>query len=150
MRVVVQRVSEASVTIAGSVVAHIGVGLLVLVGISPHDTVADAAWLAKKTAHLRVFNDAAGVPNLALAAVGGRLLVVSQFTLFASTQKGNRPSYLGAAPPDIAIPLYQYFLSCLATESQTTVQTGVFGADMQVRLLNDGPITIIIDTQVKA
>jgi D-aminoacyl-tRNA deacylase len=149
MRAVIQRVTAASVTIAGTITGQINAGLLVLVGIEPLDSEVDAAWLAKKIVQLRIFNDANSVPNLSLGEINGQILVVSQFTLFASTRKGNRPSYLRAARPEIAVPLYEFFLQTLATESNTTIQAGVFGADMQVQLCNDGPITIIIDTQNK-
>ena len=146
MRILLQRVSEASVTVADTVVGAIQQGVLVFVGIEPTDTESDAAWLARKIVQLRIFNDAAGVPNLSLNDVNGRILLVSQFTLFAATKKGNRPSYIRAAKPDIAIPLYKKMIELLEMESGTSVATGVFGADMQVRLCNDGPITIWIDS----
>jgi D-aminoacyl-tRNA deacylase len=149
MRVVIQRVSEASVKVENKIVGEIGIGLLVLLGIEPTDTEADAAWLAKKIVQLRIFSDANGLPNLALQEVSGSILLVSQFTLFAATKKGNRPSYLRAAKPDIAIPLYQKMIELLEKESQTAIATGIFGADMKVSLCNDGPITIWIDSQQK-
>jgi D-aminoacyl-tRNA deacylase len=149
MRVVIQRVSEASVKVENKIVGEIGIGLLVLLGIEPTDTEADAAWLAKKIVQLRIFSDANGLPNLSLQEVSGNILLVSQFTLFAATKKGNRPSYLRAAKPDIAIPLYQKMIELLEKESQNTIATGIFGADMKVSLCNDGPITIWIDSQQK-
>ena len=150
MRILLQRVSEASVTVENTVVGAIQQGVLVLVGIEPTDTEAHAAWLARKIVQLRIFNDATGVPNLSLKEIDGRILLVSQFTLFAATKKGNRPSYIRAAKPDIAVPLYQKMIELLETESGTTVATGIFGADMQVRLCNDGPITIWIDSHDRA
>jgi D-aminoacyl-tRNA deacylase len=150
MRILIQRVSEASVTVADTLVGAIEQGVLVFVGIEPTDTEADAAWLARKIVQLRIFNDAAGIPNLSLNEVNGRILLVSQFTLFAATKKGNRPSYIRAAKPDIAIPLYQKMIELLEIESGTSVATGIFGADMQVRLCNDGPITIWIDSHDRA
>ena len=147
MRAVIQRVSEASVSIAGNIHGSIGQGLLILLGIEPADTRENADWLIKKIVNLRIFNDADGVMNRSLTDVGGQLLVVSQFTLFASCKKGNRPSYIRAAGHDIAVPLYDYFIGQAATLSRQPVATGVFGADMQVALLNDGPVTICIDTK---
>jgi D-tyrosyl-tRNA(Tyr) deacylase len=149
MRAVIQRVREASVTIEGQISGSIGPGLLILLGIEDADTLADIEWLSRKIVNLRIFNDADGVMNLPLKAVAGELLVVSQFTLFASTKKGNRPSYLRSSRPEVAIPLYQAFCQQLSAIAGIPVQTGVFGADMEVRLLNDGPVTIIIDTQDK-
>lgn len=146
MLVVIQRVSTASVAVEGQIVGSIGIGLLVFVGIEPIDTESDAKWLAKKIVQLRIFADADGVANCSLQEIGGDILLISQFTLFASTKKGNRPSYLRAAKPDIAIPLYQKFIALLEEESGKTIQTGIFGADMKVSLCNDGPITIIIDS----
>ena len=149
MKVVLQRVLTASVTIDNQKVAAIGNGLLILLGIVPTDVEADIVWLSKKIANLRVFNDENGVMNQSLLAVDGEVIVVSQFTLQASTKKGNRPSYIKAAKSDIAIPLYQKFIAQLEKEIGKTVQSGEFGADMQVALVNDGPVTIIIDTNNK-
>jgi len=149
MRVVVQRVSEASVTIEAKVVAQIATGLLVLVGIEDADTIEDINWLTAKIANLRIFGDSAGVMNLSVKDVSGDIVVVSQFTLHAATKKGNRPSYLKASKPEIAIPLYEKFVSVLESETGRTIQTGQFGADMKVRLLNDGPVTILIDSKNK-
>jgi D-tyrosyl-tRNA(Tyr) deacylase len=149
MRVVIQRVSEASVTIEGIVKADIGLGLLILVGIEDADNEEDIQWLCQKIVNLRIFSDAEGLMNLSVQNVAGELLVVSQFTLFASTKKGNRPSYLRSAKPDIAIPMYEKFVAILQSLHTRTVQTGEFGADMKVALLNDGPVTIVIDTKEK-
>lgn len=149
MRVVIQRVSEASVTINGQVKSQIEAGLLILLGIEDADTQEDIDWLCRKVSNLRIFNDEAGVMNQSVVAIGGELLVVSQFTLQASTKKGNRPSYLKASKPDVAIPLYEKFVAKLAEVSGLKVGTGEFGADMKVALLNDGPVTIIIDSKVK-
>ena len=147
MRTVIQRVSRASVTIQGTVRATIGEGLLVLLGIEPSDTEEDVEWLVKKTAQLRIFNDAQGIMNRSLIDTGGSALVVSQFTLFASYKKGNRPSYIRAAGHDIAVPLYESFCRRLSLALGRPVETGVFGADMQVELLNDGPVTICMDSR---
>lgn len=149
MKVVIQRVSKASVTINQKVVANIKTGLLVLLGITDKDTQQDIDWLVRKICNLRVFNDENQVMNLSLNDVDGEVIVVSQFTLFASTKKGNRPSYLNAAKRAVAIPLYQSFISTLQKETSKKVQTGEFGADMKVDLLNDGPITIIVDSKNK-
>lgn len=149
MRVVIQRVTEASVTIEGRVKSAIGLGLLVLLGIEEADSEEDGEWLARKISNLRIFADGAGVMNRSVMEVNGDVLVVSQFTLHASTKKGNRPSYIRAAKPEIAIPLYEQFLENLALVLGKPVATGEFGADMQVRLLNDGPVTIYMDTQNK-
>ena len=149
MRAVVQRVSEASVTIEGTVVASIGEGLLILLGVEDADEAEDIEWLSKKISQLRIFNDAAGVMNRSVMEVSGAMLVVSQFTLHASTKKGNRPSYIRAAKPEYAIPMYEKFVATLRLVSGMDVKTGEFGADMKVRLLNDGPVTIIIDTKQK-
>ena len=149
MRAVVQRVREASVTIESQVRACIGPGLLVFVGIEEADTVEDGAWLAGKIVRLRVFADDAGVMNRSVQDIGGDLLVVSQFTLHASTKKGNRPSYIRAARPETAIPLYEQFVRALESELGKPVPTGQFGADMQVALVNDGPVTICFDTKAK-
>lgn len=149
MRVVIQRVSEAKVTIAGALKSAIGRGLLVLVAVEDADTEADIEWLSGKIARLRVFNDAEGVMNLSVQEVAGEILVVSQFTLFASTHKGNRPSYLRSAKPDVAIPLYEKFVARLAQDLGKAVQTGEFGAMMDVSLVNDGPVTILMDSKLK-
>lgn len=147
MRVVIQRVSEASVTIDGKVKSEIEAGLLILLGVEPEDGEEDVEWLCKKVSNLRIFDDENGVMNKSVQDINGKIIVVSQFTLHASTKKGNRPSYIRAAKPDIAIPLYEYFVKRLSFESKTVVQTGEFGADMKVRLLNDGPVTILIDSK---
>jgi len=147
MRVVIQRVSMASVVIAKQEKSRIATGLLVLLGIEDTDETEDIEWLCKKISQLRVFEDEAGVMNRSIMDVQGELLVVSQFTLHASTKKGNRPSYIRAARPEVAIPLYEQFVACLHTTSGLAVQTGEFGADMKVSLLNDGPVTIIIDSK---
>lgn len=149
MRAVVQRVSSSSVSIHGVVRAKINRGLLILLGIEHSDTREDAEWLSKKIAQLRIFDDAGGVMNLDVKETGGEILVVSQFTLHAKTKKGNRPSYIQAARPEQSIPLYNYFNECLSAETGTEVQTGEFGAEMQVELINDGPVTILIDTKNK-
>ena len=149
MRVVVQRVSESSVTISGQVAAAIKQGLLLLLAVEPTDTNEDIEWLSGKVVRLRIFNDDQGLMNRSVQEVGGDLLVVSQFTLFASTRKGNRPSYSRAAPPETAIPLYEAFVSQLGRDLGKPVYTGEFGADMKVALTNDGPVTIIIDTRLK-
>ena len=149
MRVVIQRVLEASVSIGGTVTAAIGPGLLILLGICEEDGVDDIGWLVKKIAGLRVFDDADGVMNIDLRDAGGDALVVSQFTLLASTKKGNRPSYIHAARPEVAIPLYEQFCASLEAALGRPVPTGTFGADMQVALVNDGPVTICIDTKNK-
>jgi D-aminoacyl-tRNA deacylase len=149
MRVVIQRVSEASVTIEGHRKANIGKGLLILVGIEDADNQEDITWLCAKIANLRIFGDDEGLMNKSILDVDGELIVVSQFTLFASTKKGNRPSYLRSARPDVAIPLYENFVKALAETTQRNVQTGEFGADMKVALVNDGPVTICIDSKAK-
>ncbi|MFL3667365.1 MAG: D-aminoacyl-tRNA deacylase [Verrucomicrobiota bacterium] len=147
MRVVIQRASEASVTIDGQVHGEIGLGFVVLLGIEDADTTADIEWLCGKIARLRVFNDDDGLMNNSLADVGGGVLVISQFTLHASTKKGNRPSFTRAAKPEVAIPLYEQFIATLESELGQTVQVGEFGADMKVALINDGPVTLTIDTK---
>lgn len=149
MRTVIQRVSHASVTIDGCVHGSIEQGFLILLGIEPSDTEADADWLAKKAAGLRIFDDEKGVMNRDIVSIGGNALVVSQFTLMASYKKGNRPSYLRAAGHDIAVPLYEYFCQRLSEAIGNQVETGVFGADMKVELLNDGPVTICMDSKNK-
>jgi D-tyrosyl-tRNA(Tyr) deacylase len=149
MRIVIQRVSEAAVTIDGHIKSAIGKGLLVLVGIEDADGQDDINWLCNKIVNLRIFDDADGVPNISVKDMGGDILVISQFTLHASTKKGNRPSYIKASKPNIAIPLYEAFVKQLEQELGKPVGTGIFGADMKVGLLNDGPITIIIDSKNK-
>jgi D-tyrosyl-tRNA(Tyr) deacylase len=147
MRAVIQRVSEASVTIFGAVKSVIKRGLLVLVAVEDSDTPEDIEWLSGKIVRLRIFNDESGLMNRSVQDEGGEILLVSQFTLFASTAKGNRPSYSRAAKSEIAIPLYEQFIAKLTSDMGKSIQTGEFGADMKVSLLNDGPVTIIIDTK---
>ncbi|MFQ3239346.1 MAG: D-tyrosyl-tRNA(Tyr) deacylase [Olleya marilimosa] len=149
MRAVIQRVSKASVTIEGDLVANINSGLLILLGIVEQDTQEDIDWLVNKISNCRIFNDDNQVMNRSLIDINGEALVVSQFTLHASTKKGNRPSYIKAAKPDIAIPLYEAFVKQIQSVLSKTVQTGQFGADMKVELLNDGPVTIIMDSKNK-
>lgn len=147
MRAVIQRVSEASVTISGEIKGAIKTGLLVLLGIEEVDTPEDIEWLSGKIVRLRIFPDDQGVMNRSVQEAGGEILLISQFTLFASTKKGNRPSYIRAARPEIAIPLYEKFIRKLTEDFGKAVQTGEFGADMKVALVNDGPVTILIDTK---
>ena len=147
MRIVIQRVTSANVSIDGAIVGQIGKGVMILLGITPDDTTADADWLVGKVSRLRIFDDANGVMNLSLQDIGGEALVVSQFTLMASYRKGNRPSYIHAAPPSVAIPLYEYFVKELQVVIGRSVPTGQFGADMQVSLTNDGPVTIVMDSK---
>ena len=149
MKAVIQRVSSASVTIDSKIVAEIQKGLLVLVGIEDADTQEDTNWLCQKIANLRIFGDENDVMNLSVRDIDGEIIVVSQFTLQASTKKGNRPSYIKASKPDVAIPIYEGFVQQLEKELGKKVQTGVFGADMKVSLLNDGPVTIVIDSKNK-
>ena len=149
MRVVLQRVTHASVEIDGALHSQIGIGLLVLLGIEPIDTQEDADWLVKKIAALRIFDDKNGVMNRNVVDVDGQILVVSQFTLMASYKKGNRPSYIRAARPETAVPLYEYFVEQMSKTTDKPVKTGIFGADMQVSLLNNGPVTITMDTHNK-
>lgn len=149
MRAVIQRVTRASVTIGGTLRSEIGKGLLILVGIEDADDNDDVEWLSSKTVQLRIFNDHAGVMNLSVTDTGGDILVVSQFTLHAKTRKGNRPSYIRAAAPGKAIPLYNDFITRLRTLSGKEIRTGEFGAMMQIESVNDGPVTIIIDTREK-
>ncbi|MFT3826884.1 MAG: D-aminoacyl-tRNA deacylase [Chitinophagaceae bacterium] len=149
MRAIVQRVTHAGVTIDNNLRSSIGKGLLVLVGIEDADTPEDIAWLSSKIVNLRIFNDANGVMNVSVKEDEGDILLVSQFTLHASTKKGNRPSYLKASKPDIAIPLYEKMIAQLQADLGKNIYTGEFGADMKVALLNDGPVTIIIDTKNK-
>lgn len=147
MVVVIQRVSEASVSISGSIFSAIGHGLLVLVGMEETDAQEDITWLATKIVNLRIFNDEAGVMNVSVKDVAGEVLIVSQFTLQASTKKGNRPSYIKAARPEVAVPLYQAFVAAVKRELGKSVMTGQFGADMKVALINDGPVTILMDSK---
>ena len=147
MRVVIQRVSEASVKIEGLLKGHIGPGMLILAGFEEEDNREDLEWMVRKIANLRIFDDDQGVMNLSVSQVSGQLLVVSQFTLHASTRKGNRPSYVKAAVPDIAIPLYESFCTMLQTYTGIKIETGEFGAHMEVQLINNGPVTIIIDSK---
>lgn len=149
MKAVLQRVSQASVTIDNEVVADIKTGLLILVGIEDADTQEDIEWLSSKIAKLRIFGDADDVMNLSIQDIDGDIIIVSQFTLYALTKKGNRPSYIKAASPEVAIPLYEAFIQQMQVDLGKPVQTGRFGADMKVALLNDGPVTIIIDTKLK-
>lgn len=149
MRTVIQRVSKARVTVEGKVISSIGEGLLLLLGIVAEDSDEDIDWLVKKVLNLRIFNDGSGVMNKSILDIGGEIIVVSQFTLHASTKKGNRPSYIKAAKPENAIPLYKRFVYKMELEFGKKVGTGIFGADMKVDLLNDGPVTIIIDTKNK-
>ncbi|WP_375323670.1 D-aminoacyl-tRNA deacylase [Flagellimonas sp. GZD32] len=149
MRTVIQRVSEASVTVDGKIISEIGKGLLVLLGIEDADGNEDIDWLSQKIANLRIFGDENDVMNRSVLDVDGDVIVVSQFTLYAQTKKGNRPSYIKASKPDIAIPLYENFVKVLEQKLGKKVGTGIFGADMKVRLLNDGPVTITIDTKNK-
>ncbi len=149
MRVLIQRVLEASVSIDGIVKSKINQGLLILVGIEDADNQEDINWLCTKITNMRIFSDEQGLMNLSVVDVKGELLVVSQFTLFANTKKGNRPSYLRSAKPDFAVPMYENFVKNLAITAQKEVQTGEFGADMKVSLINDGPVTIWIDSKQK-
>lgn len=147
MRVLIQRVRRASVTVDGELMSEIGKGLLVFVGICDEDGNEDIEWLTKKISNIRLFDDENGVMNLSVAEVGGDILAVSQFTLMASTRKGNRPSYIKAAKPDISIPLYEQFCNEMEIALNKPIKRGVFGADMKVDLLNDGPVTIFIDSR---
>ncbi len=147
MKIVIQRVKNASVSINNKLVGHISKGLLILVGIETEDASEDIEWLVNKIANLRIFNDEQEVMNLNVNQVNGEVLAISQFTLQASTKKGNRPSYIKAARPEVAIPLYESFLNALRKSITNNVETGEFGADMQVALVNDGPVTIIIDSK---
>ncbi|HVA98201.1 MAG TPA: D-aminoacyl-tRNA deacylase [Bacteroidia bacterium] len=149
MKIVIQRVSEASVTINEKISASIKKGMLILVGIEVSDNEEDINWLCEKICKLRIFNDDNGVMNLSVQEIGGELLVVSQFTLHASTKKGNRPSYIKAAKPEIAIPIYELFLACLKNNFSVPIKSGTFGVDMKINLINDGPVTIIIDSKNK-
>ncbi|MEN8815782.1 MAG: D-aminoacyl-tRNA deacylase [Nonlabens sp.] len=147
MRVVLQRVSESSVAIDGSVHAAIGKGLLILLGITHGDTQEDIDWLVNKIIGIRIFSDQDGKMSLSIQDIKGELLVISQFTLFASTKKGNRPSYIDAARPEVAVPLYEAFLDALSRKRNKEIKSGVFGADMKVQLINDGPVTIVMDSK---
>ena len=149
MRLVIQRVERASVEVDSATISEIGPGLLILVGVENGDTEKDAEWLAAKTANLRIFADEEGIMNLSLLSVGGEALAVSQFTLTASTRKGNRPSYIRAAGHDVAVPLYDTFCRILSEIIGREVRKGIFGADMKVNLVNDGPVTIIIDSNLR-
>jgi D-tyrosyl-tRNA(Tyr) deacylase len=149
MRAVIQRVTEAGVTINGAVHSQIGKGLLVLLGIEDADTQEDIEWLSAKITQLRIFDDENGVMNISIKDTGGDILLISQFTLHASTKKGNRPSYIRASKPEIAVPLYEKMIRQLSADLGKPVYTGIFGADMKVRLLNDGPVTIVMDTKDK-
>ena len=149
MKAVIQRVSEASVRIEGKIHCKISEGLLILLGVGTGDTQIDIDWLSKKIANLRIFDDEAGVMNRSVTEIKGEIIVVSQFTLLASTKKGNRPSYILAARPDTAIPLYEQFTIELARETGIEVKTGIFGADMKVSLVNNGPVTILMDSKNK-
>lgn len=149
MKVVIQRVNEASVSIDGQVAGAIQKGLMVLLGIETADTMEDVDWLSNKIVQMRIFDDAEGVMNLSVKEVGGNILLVSQFTLHASTKKGNRPSYIAAAKHDIAVPLYEAMIKKLSADMGAPIQSGVFGADMEVALVNNGPVTIIVDSKNK-
>ena len=149
MKAVVQRVISASLSIDGKKHSEIGAGLVVLLGITTSDQLEDIHWMTRKISNLRIFSDQDGLMNLSLKDIGGSTLVVSQFTLMANSKKGNRPSFIEAAPPKTAIPIYESFVRELEKQTQLQVQTGVFGANMQVQLINDGPVTIILDTKLK-
>jgi len=149
MRAVIQRVTKASVTIDGKINGQIANGLLVFIGIEDADDGADIEWLSNKIVNLRIFNDENGVMNISLKDASGDILLISQFTLHALTKKGNRPSYINASKPEVAIPIYEKMIRQLSTDLGKSVQTGIFGADMKVELLNDGPVTIVIDTKNK-
>ncbi|MBK8471816.1 MAG: D-tyrosyl-tRNA(Tyr) deacylase [Sphingobacteriales bacterium] len=149
MKIVIQRALSASVSISGQIKAQIGKGLVLLLGIEHTDTTDDLQWLCKKVAQLRIFSDSDGLMNLSVQDIGGAIIVVSQFTLYASCKKGNRPSYIRAARPETAIPLYEQFIAELQQYISSPIQTGEFGADMQVSLINDGPVTIIIDSKLR-
>ena len=149
MRTVIQRVTRASVTIKGKINGQIENGLLVFMGIEDADTDEDIEWLSSKIVNLRIFNDEKGVMNISVKDIAGNILLISQFTLHASTKKGNRPSYIKASKPDIAIPIYEKMIEQLSIDLGKQIQTGIFGADMKIELLNDGPVTIVIDTKNK-
>ena len=147
MRALIQRVAHASVSVEGEVKGAINKGLLVFIGIEPLDNVEDTVWISRKVVQLRIFDDTDGVMNLSIKDIGGRILLISQFTLHATIKKGNRPSYIGAAKPEIAIPLYEQMKAQLESDLGQKIETGVFGADMKVSLLNDGPVTIWMDSK---
>lgn len=149
MKAVIQRVKSSRVSINGNIHSEIQQGMLILLGIGHQDDITDIEWLCKKIVDLRIFDDETGVMNLNVKTIDGDCMVVSQFTLFASTKKGNRPSYVRAAPPTIAQPLYEKFLDTLSTSLGKKVKCGIFGADMKVELINDGPVTLLIDTKIK-
>ena len=149
MKVVIQRVKESSVEIDNKIKAEIGKGLLVLIGISQEDNKLDVEWLVNKVLNIRIFNDSDGIMNKSIIDIKGEILIISQFTLMALTKKGNRPSYIKSASHEIAIPLYNYFIELLESKLNKRIKTGIFGADMKVRLINDGPVTIIIDSKNK-
>ena len=149
MRAVIQRVADASVTVDGDIVGTIQKGLLIFLGIEDADTSRDIEWLSSKIVNLRIFNDEQGVMNISIRDMNGEILLVSQFTLHASTKKGNRPSYIKASKPDIAIPIYEKMIKQLSDDLGQLIKTGEFGADMKIELLNDGPVTIVIDTKIK-
>ena len=149
MKVVIQRVKESSVEIDNKIKAEIGKGLLILIGISQDDSKTDAEWLVNKVLNIRIFNDSDGIMNKSVVDIQGEILIISQFTLMASTRKGNRPSYIKSASHEIAIPLYDYFIDLLESKIKNGIKSGVFGADMKVNLINDGPVTIIIDSKNK-
>ncbi len=149
MRVVIQRVSEASVKVAGNITGAIGKGLLVLMGVEDADSNEDIAWISSKIVNLRIFDDSEGVMNLSVKDMQGEILLVSQFTLHAATKKGNRPSYIKASKPDVAIPMYEKLILQLKNDLGKEIPTGIFGADMKVQLINDGPVTIVIDSKNK-
>ena len=147
MRAVLQRVTQASCTVDGQVTGSIDAGLLILLGVAANDTQDDLQWLAQKIVAMRIFGDDEGLMNKSLVDIGGRILLISQFTLFAQTKKGNRPSFIRAARPDIAVPLYEQMIKLLGELTTTKIETGIFGADMKLNLTNDGPVTIILDTK---
>ncbi|MBV9962625.1 MAG: D-tyrosyl-tRNA(Tyr) deacylase [Parafilimonas sp.] len=149
MRAVIQRVSEASVTVDEKMIGEIKNGLMVLLGIEDADTIEDIEWLSSKIVNLRIFNDDIGVMNISVKDIDGEILLISQFTLYASTKKGNRPSYIKASKPNTAIPMYEQMIAQLEKDTGKKIQTGIFGSDMKVRLLNDGPVTILMDTKNK-
>ena len=149
MKLVIQRVKESSVEIDNKIKAEIGKGLLVLIGISQKDNKLDVEWLVNKVLNIRIFNDSDGIMNKSIIDIKGEILIISQFTLMALTKKGNRPSYIKSASHKIAIPLYNYFIKLLESKLNNKIKTGIFGADMKVRLINDGPVTIIIDSKNK-
>ena len=149
MKVVIQRVKESSVEIDNKIKAEIGKGLLVLIGISQEDNKLDVEWLVNKVLNIRIFNDSDGIMNKSIIDIKGEILIISQFTLMALTKKGNRPSYIKSASHEIAIPLYNYFIELLESKLNNKIKNGIFGADMKVRLINDGPVTIIIDSKNK-